>query len=96
MACGTPVVASRVGGLTFTIDDEETGLLVPFGDPEALANKLRSLLTDSVLRQRMGEIAQIAAQRFAWESVATSVVSLYERLASGRRANLCCDQEVFA
>lgn len=96
MACGTPVVASRVGGLTFTVDDEETGLLVPYGDPNALAEELCRVLDDPAIGRRMGALAHIAAQRFAWESVAHSVFGLYERLASGRRANLCCDQEVFA
>jgi D-inositol-3-phosphate glycosyltransferase len=96
MACGTPVVASRVGGLTFTIDDEETGLLVPYGDPDALAEGLRKLLENQPIRERMGAMAQIAAKRFAWETVATSVLGLYDRLASGRRANLCCEEEIFA
>jgi D-inositol-3-phosphate glycosyltransferase len=96
MACGTPVVASRVGGLTFTIDDEDTGLLTPYGEPDALAAAITRLLSDPIERAQIGAAGRCAAQRYSWDSVATSVLSLYQRLASGRRANLCCDQEVFA
>jgi D-inositol-3-phosphate glycosyltransferase len=96
MACGTPVVASRVGGLAFTIEDESTGFLVPHSDPAALASRLNLLLGDMSLRARMGAESQIAAQRFAWESVAQSVIHLYQRLAAGHRVNLCCGEEIFA
>lgn len=96
MACGTPVVASRAGGLTFTIDDGETGLLVPHSDPAAFADAIAGLLGDVERRERMGHFARISAQRFAWESVAESVLRLYQRLAEGHRLNLCCDEEIFA
>ena len=96
MACGIPVIASHVGGLTFTVEDEITGLLVPFGDSDALAEAIHRLVRDTSLRARMGLEAQEAVQRFAWESVAQSVVHLYQRLAEGHRANLCCDQEIYA
>ncbi|MCC6793215.1 MAG: glycosyltransferase [Thermomicrobiales bacterium] len=96
MACGTPVVASRVGGLTFTIEDEETGLLVPHGESAELAQAITRLLDDDSLRLSIGSASRHAAERFSWEHVASSVLNLYARLAAGRRANLCCDQEVFA
>jgi D-inositol-3-phosphate glycosyltransferase len=96
MACGTPVVASRAGGLTFTIDDGETGLLAPVGDAEAFARAISRLLGDMSLRRRMGRLAHLDAQRFAWSAVAESVLHLYDRLANGHRHNLCCDQEIYA
>lgn len=54
MAAGRPVVASRIGGLPFTVADGATGLLCEPGDPADLARKLETLLDDPDLRQRMG------------------------------------------
>jgi D-inositol-3-phosphate glycosyltransferase len=96
MGCGTPVVASRAGGLRFTIEEEESGLLVPHSDPDALAQALQRILADRDLQVRLGTGAHEAASRFAWPSVASSILHIYERLAEGYRANLCCDEEIFA
>ena len=96
MGCGVPVVASRAGGLRFTIDEEESGLLVPHSDPGALAHALARVLADRVLKERLGAGALEAASRFAWPTVASSILHIYERLAEGYRANLCCDEEIFA
>jgi D-inositol-3-phosphate glycosyltransferase len=96
MGCGTPVVASRAGGLRFTIDEEVSGLLVPHSNPDALANALHRVLADKDLQARLGEGALEAAGRFAWPTVAASILHIYERLAEGYRANLCCDEEIFA
>ncbi len=96
MGCGTPVVASRAGGLRFTIDEEESGLLVPHSDSDALARALGRVLSDKDLQVRLGAGALEAASRFAWPAVASSILHIYERLAEGYRANLCCDEEIFA
>ncbi len=61
MAVGTPVVASQVGGIPEIIRDGQDGFLVPPDDPQALADRLRLLLTDPALRARM---SQSARQRF--------------------------------
>jgi glycosyltransferase involved in cell wall biosynthesis len=55
MAAGLPVVASRLGGLPFTVADGATGFLAAPGDPTDLAEKLETLLNDPALRKRMGE-----------------------------------------
>ena len=55
MAAGKPVVASRIGGLCEVVVHGETGLLVPPGDPEALAEALKSLLADPARARKMGE-----------------------------------------
>jgi len=89
MACGTPVVASRAGGLAFTVDDGQTGYLVPHNDPDALAARLYAVLTDTPLRARLGAQATVAAQRFAWPVVASRVVHVYDRLIRGFRMDLC-------
>lgn len=84
MACGTPVIASRVGGLMFTVQDGVTGFLVPEGDPKALAAKLELILADPALRDRLGQQALIAARSFTWESVAERVAALYDRVLAAR------------
>jgi D-inositol-3-phosphate glycosyltransferase len=96
MACGRPVVASRAGGLTFTVEDGCTGYLTPVGDFEHFADHLVRILTNPTLRDRLGANAHESAQRFAWSAVAESVHHVYERLAAGHRADLCCPQEIFA
>jgi glycosyltransferase involved in cell wall biosynthesis len=62
MAAGLPVVASDVGGLREQVVDGETGLLVPAGDPERLADALRSLLDDAPRRAAMGAAGRARAE----------------------------------
>lgn len=80
MACGTPVIASRVGGLMHTVEDNVTGLLVPAGDPDALADKLRLVLLDADLRARLGASARVHALTYTWPKVAEQIVTVYEEL----------------
>lgn len=80
MACGTPVVASKVGGLSYNVQDGVTGFLVPGGDPEALATRIRCLLTDKELRERLGQQAANWAQRYSWPVVTNQVVEQFERV----------------
>jgi D-inositol-3-phosphate glycosyltransferase len=80
MACGSPVVASRVGGLTTTIRDGVTGYLVPEGDPAALAQSLSRLLGDKDERARLGRAATRWASEHRWPCVAESVCRLYSEL----------------
>lgn len=80
MACGTPVVASKVGGLAYNVQDSQTGFLVPDRDPEALAAKIQLLLCDDDLRQKLGSQATHWARRFGWPVVANQIVDLYERV----------------
>jgi glycosyltransferase involved in cell wall biosynthesis len=62
MAAGLPVVASDVGGLRELVRDGETGVLVPPGDPAALADALRPLLADRELRRRLGSAGRVRAE----------------------------------
>jgi D-inositol-3-phosphate glycosyltransferase len=80
MACGTPVVASQVGGLAFLVRDGETGFVVPDRDPDALADRLSLLLGDAALRRKMGEQAQAYARTFDWEHIATQIAGVYASL----------------
>jgi D-inositol-3-phosphate glycosyltransferase len=80
MACGTPVVASRVGGLTTTISNGQTGYLIPWRCPEPFAERLELLLDNDELRASFGRAAHEAVQRFRWSNVATAVSSMYDSL----------------
>ena len=77
MACGTPVVASQVGGLAFLIQDGVTGYTVPVEDPQALSDRLVTLLQDGQIRQQMGQRAAEVARKYAWENIAEQLVVVY-------------------
>jgi D-inositol-3-phosphate glycosyltransferase len=77
MACGTPVVASQVGGLAYLVQDGVTGYVVPDQDPEALADRLTLLLGDPELRRRMGKQAATYARTFDWENVVAQIAEVY-------------------
>jgi D-inositol-3-phosphate glycosyltransferase len=80
MACGTPVVASETGGLAFLVRDGETGFHVPTGNDEALAERIKELLTDEVLRVRMGKSAAAYARQYDWSDITDQVLDLYGTL----------------
>ena len=77
MACGTPVIASRVGGLATTVQDGTTGVLVPEGEAPALARAIADLLADGARRAALGRQAVEWAGRFGWPCVAKKVAELY-------------------
>jgi D-inositol-3-phosphate glycosyltransferase len=80
MACGTPVIASRVGGLQFTVQDEESGLLFPEGDWRSLAECIREALENHPLRQRMVASALARVKEFSWPRIARQVLAFYRGL----------------
>jgi phosphatidylinositol alpha-mannosyltransferase len=69
MACGKPVIASRIGGLPIIVEDGVSGFLVPPGDADALAAKIRLLLENKELRARMGAAARQRAREFEWDRI---------------------------
>jgi D-inositol-3-phosphate glycosyltransferase len=85
MACGVPVVASRVGGLRETVQDGRTGYLVPWRCPEPFAERLELLLANEPLRRSLGRMARSAVERFRWAEVATRVENVYHELVSQYR-----------
>jgi D-inositol-3-phosphate glycosyltransferase len=80
MACGTPVIASEVGGLKSTVLDGLTGFLIPDDTPQALANKLSLVLSDSALRSRLGKYAAVKAREYSWPLIAGRLLDLYDSL----------------
>jgi D-inositol-3-phosphate glycosyltransferase len=95
LACGRPVVASRVGGLRFTIDEGSTGFLVKPQSPQALAGALGQLFSDEPLRAAMSAAARPSVARYDWSYVARQVRHDYGRLAEGHRAQLCAGSDIF-
>jgi D-inositol-3-phosphate glycosyltransferase len=83
MASGVPVVASRVGGLTGTVKDGETGYLIPWLCPEPFAERIELLLDNEPLRRSLGLAAREAVTRYRWQNVAAAVREVYESLAGG-------------
>jgi D-inositol-3-phosphate glycosyltransferase len=77
MACGLPVVASRVGALASLVMDGQTGRLVGTHEPEAFARSLEDVLEDEALRNRLGRGAQIWAAQFPWSRVARQLIDVY-------------------
>ena len=83
MACGTPVIASQVGGLAFLVQDGETGYHVPDQDPKALWEKLMILLSDEWKHELMGLRAAEYAKDYAWCNIATQILDVYKTLVEG-------------
>lgn len=81
MAWGCPILATRVGGVPEALGDGTAGILVPPGDPQALASELQRLLQDATLRERLGRSArQRYQERFTHTAMARAVAELYARL----------------
>jgi glycosyltransferase involved in cell wall biosynthesis len=78
MACGTPVVGARVGGIKYSVLDGRTGFLVPPNDPVALADRVREICCSRRLAERLSMTAvRRAYGLFRWERVAHSLAALY-------------------
>ena len=88
MACGTPVIASRVGGLTTTVRDGVTGFLVPEGDVTALADRIADLLDDPDLCWRAGREGVAWAAQHRWPCVAEALCREYAALAPTAESHL--------
>lgn len=86
-ACGIPTVASNSPGLRESVQDGETGFVVPHGDVDALVEKIRLLLTDAPLRERMGKSARVFASRFTWDETAKHALEFIQRNAGPTTAH---------
>lgn len=95
LACGVPVVASRAGGLRYTIDEGTAGLLVKPQSPELLAAALETILRGEALRAAMAAAARPSVERYDWANIAQQVMHVYRRLANGHRAHLCAGGDIF-
>ncbi len=86
MACGTPVIASEVGGLGFLVQDGDTGFTIPDGEPDLLCERLDALLGSPGLRAQMGARAAEYARDYSWDKIAVQIVAVYSELLKVRAA----------
>ncbi len=82
MACGTPVIASDVGGLSFNIEDGYNGYLVPGRNAQAMADKIALLLKYRVLRDHLAEQARLWVTRYSWANIVDELLEVFEKTAS--------------
>lgn len=87
-ACGTPVLAHRVGGLPYALQDGVTGILVDETAPEAWAKAMADLATDLEGRQRLGRQAAEFASGHGWDQTARSALASYDLAVLGQPGGL--------
>jgi D-inositol-3-phosphate glycosyltransferase len=85
-ACGTPVVAARVGGLPTAVADGASGLLVDGHDPVVWAEVLCSVVGDPERLARWSRAAVLHASRFGWDATAAATLEVYRDALAGRSA----------
>jgi glycosyltransferase involved in cell wall biosynthesis len=78
MACGVPIVASKIGGIPDVVKDGENGLLVPPRDSGALADVIIYLLENEDIRERMGKNGRKKVEDYSWEKIAEETENVYE------------------
>jgi D-inositol-3-phosphate glycosyltransferase len=84
MACGTPVVAAAVGGLTTLVDDGVTGALIDGGDTDAYADAIEEILVSPLRATRYSTAAVLEARRYTWRSTAQDLGNLFDELETRR------------
>jgi glycosyltransferase involved in cell wall biosynthesis len=95
MACGTPVIASAIGGHLDTVVDGTTGLLVAPGQPKALARRIRKLLANPMLLEGFGIAAADRAQaRYSWERIGRETLAVYQKTQQPVVAPVELDEEI--
>ncbi len=80
MACGTPVVVSRVGGLKTFVRNGESGYLVPWRCSDPFSQQIEMILANPSLRRAMGDAALIAARGMGWSRVSSRLMDFYNSL----------------
>ncbi|MBE9188921.1 glycosyltransferase [Gloeocapsopsis crepidinum LEGE 06123] len=85
MACGTPVIGSRVGGVKFTVKDEETGYLVPAKNPQAIADKLTTLYANPHRDLMSQQAIHRAQEYFTWQQVTHDIAALYTKIIQNHK-----------
>ena len=88
-ACGTPVVGTPVGGLSYVVRDGESGFLLDTRDPTVFASRLKTLLGDEQLIRDFRVAAVRSAQAFSWKRSASEFITLFDCLMTERAPHLC-------
>jgi D-inositol-3-phosphate glycosyltransferase len=79
MACGTPVVATQVGGLQHLVQNGITGFTVPHDDPVALEESLTQLICKPELRAQMSRNSIEYAKTYSWDIITPRIIDLYKK-----------------
>ncbi|HLV99838.1 MAG TPA: glycosyltransferase [Ktedonobacterales bacterium] len=90
LACGTPVIATKVGGLQYIVQDGENGFLVPWRCAGFFAEKIDAVLGDETLLDDLRHNARASVTRYSWRAVAEQIRQVYDTLTSERRAVAAC------
>jgi len=81
-ACGLPIVTTDAGGISFMVTDGKTGMVVPRGDYQQMADRALRLLNDSALTKTIVEQGRQECRKYAWESVRDQWLNTYEKLGN--------------
>lgn len=79
MACGTPVVASQIGGLGFLVRDGQTGFVVPGNDVMKMADRLVQLIKDQDLQAKLGKESASYARKYSWQIITEKIIEVYQQ-----------------
>jgi D-inositol-3-phosphate glycosyltransferase len=79
MACGTPVIATQVGGLQYLVQDQETGFIIPNDNPDALEEKITVLICKPELREKMSQNSISYTQSFSWNIIIKTLIETFEK-----------------
>ena len=90
LACGTPVIASKVGGLQYIVQDNENGYLIPLRCAGLFAEKIDSVLGDTALLAQFRRAARPSVTRYSWRSVAAQIRQVYYGLTAEQRSMAIC------
>jgi len=88
MACGTPVIASRVGGLQDIVKHNKTGYLIPWRSPDSFAQQINTLLENKSLHNSMSIESISEASKMGWDKTVRNLLSLYECLLFSLKNNM--------
>lgn len=88
MACGTPVIASDVGGLQYLVVDGDTGYLIPPNNPVSLAKKLKSILEDKETREDMGAKAWKHSKKYYCETMVSKLFDVFKGIQKSKLAGI--------
>ena len=83
LSCGLPVVTTDAGGVPYIVTDQETALIVPRNDHEAMAASAIRLLEDNDFAVRLGRNGRASCQRFTWPAVRDQWMDAYAELTRG-------------
>lgn len=89
LACGTPVIATKVGGLQYIVQDGKNGFLIPWRCAGLFAEQIEAILSDPTLLEQLRAAARPSVTSYSWRSVAAQIRQIYYRLTAAQRIAVC-------